>query len=64
MDVTGFSPQSQLAMIGLKAARQQEQVMAQVVTNAVEGAKQVASSSLASPAQGAAASGRLLDVTA
>ncbi|HEV7369607.1 hypothetical protein [Arenibaculum sp.] len=64
MDVTGFSPQSQLAMIGLRATRQQEQVMAQVVMNAAEGARQIAGSSLATPAKGASATGRLLDVTA
>lgn len=61
MDVTGFSPQSQLAMIGLRATRQQEQVVAQVVINAAENARQVAGSSLATPAK---ATGKIVDVTA
>lgn len=63
MDVTGFSVQSQLAMIGMRAARQQEQVMAQVVVNAAENAKQIGAQALASPAQ-PASGGRLLDVKA
>jgi hypothetical protein len=61
MDVTGFSPQSQLAMIGLRATRQQEQVMAQVVINAAESARQIAGSSLAAPA---GTTGKIVDVTA
>lgn len=63
MDVTGFSVQSQLAVIGLRAERQQQQVMAQVVINAAESAKQIGAQTAASPAQ-PASGGRLVDVTA
>lgn len=61
MDVTGFSVQSQLAMIGMRAERQQQQVMAEVVINAAESAKQTGAAALASPSQ-PASGGRLVDM--
>ncbi len=57
-DLRGYEAKNQLAMVGLKAAMQQQQVVAQVVTAAAEGAGQVASSSLASGPN----RGRMLDI--
>lgn len=44
-DVTGFSPQAELARVGLKIERQQKQAEAEVVKSAVEDAKQIGASS-------------------
>ncbi len=56
-DLRGIEPKNQLAMVGLKAAMQQQQVVAQVVTAAAEGASQLASSPASDPNRG-----RTLDI--
>jgi conjugal transfer/entry exclusion protein len=62
-DLRGFDAKNQLAMVGLKSAMKQQQVVAQVVADAAEGAGRIAASGSGGGAGGASGRGGVLDIS-